>query len=1021
MKRAAPLFAFFALASVAVAQSTSGTITDQNRPGLGRDGATERYDVTRPADWATATGAQRLGPVAPVVHPAGFVNRSISYDAQTGAETIHQTHNSIPQMSDFVPGTGGNGTIPELAEAWGSPSQQNNVTAYPWRTNVRVFFTQGGGSFICSGTLIDARTVITAGHCLHQGGGGAWSTNVSVSAGWDGDDDAFGSANGIQLFSWTAWTSSTDYDWDIGYIRLDRPIGALTGTLGYGYNNANSHFTGNTHHHAAYPGCNSTPGSCIPSFAGCPNQLYYAFGPFDTASTHRLGVNLNNWSMTGGMSGGGEYWINGSGTRIVYGVNSTRQESGCFVVQNGFTRINQTKFDDIQNTVIPGAYGSSLDLIPLDVNSGATAMVGGRLPSFDVLFFNNSSNNPPSDNYTFDVYLSTNTDISTFDTLISSTGYSWNFGPQSSVRVNSNASPPRIPFGTSSGTRWVGVINTTADANGSNDDTDGWDAHQITVIPTPAQLSYDSNIGSPLGAGDDVIINRSLGFTFTWPNGTTSTSIDIDSNGRILPPGSDGSDFTESTAELLSGPTALCPLWDDLTPDGATNTGDIYFRGTGTRAIITWQNVQQFGTDQDFTFQVQLRSDGRIAYIYDSRVDGDAIIGLTGGNGATGSSTNLSGQPATNANTDTLFEQFSTNSDLDGLVVQFNPGPNGDWIVRTSNSTIPLPPPATNEQIGRPCTSSFTITAGVFGTYFGSACMNCWDNNVGTDLGMGDDTIVNTPLGFSFTFPDGTAVTSVDVDSNGRILPPGSDGSDFTPSVAEMLSGPSALYPFHTDLSPNLGGAVRAYQGAGYTTITWWNVPQFGQTNAISVQATLRPDNTVTYSYRNLGNFTPDEVLVGNARGNDQSDPGESDLTALSSSFTNLYEFFDVPGGDLLDLQMTMQADTTPRMGNPWELRLQGVDPNAAVASLLFGFSNPNANLDGLPGLGLDGCMLLCNPAVPAIPMVLGTETASTSIVIDSSTDWIGLTLYAQGAVIAPGTTALGVELSDAQLGIVGY
>ncbi len=1009
------LWAALLLAVPVAAQSTVDAVTsDRHLPATRADGPAGA--LTPPIDWQNYQPVVANGAVG--ASPAGFVNEVVTHDVRTGATTSSAVPASLPGPlpGEETPGSGPIGPVPELVESFGNPTTITTESAWPWRAQVRVFGTFDGSGFICSGTLVDPRTVLVAGHCLHTGAGGVWAQNVVVAPAWDGDSDAYGTANGINFQTYTAWTNNSDLDWDIGWIRLDRPVGTLTGWYGYGYNDTNSFFTGNSFNHAGYPGCSD---GCWPSFAGCPNVLIFGNGAMDFTSTHRLGTNLaTGWNFTPGMSGSSIYRVSGS-SRTCYGAYSTWGWNGCQAVWSEFCRMTQPKYDGL-GTFVDQAYAAALDIAALDTNVAATTvMAGGRIPELNVLFFNNSSANPGTANYGLDVRLSTNDLISTGDTLIGTANYDWNFGPQSNVRVNLGS--PRLPFGTPSGSRWVGILNTTSDANAGNDGTSGWDAHAITVIPTPTQLAFDSFLGAPINAGDDSIITRGLPFTFTWPDGTTSTAIDIDSNGRILPPGSDSSDFTESTGELLSGPTALCPLWDDLTPDGATNTGDIHFRATPSRAIITWSNVQQYNTDQDFTFQVQLRSDGRIAYIYDNRVDADGIVGLTGGNGATGSSTDLTTQPATNANTDTLFQQFTNDNDLAGRVVQFNPGPNGDWITRVTSSSIPLPPEATNLQVGRAATSSFTILPGVFGTYFGNACVNCWEGVVGLDLGMGDDTIANTPLGFTFTFPDGTAVTSVDVDSNGRILPPNSDTSDFTPSVGEMLSGPAALYPLHTDLSPQNGGSVRVYQGPGFTTITWWNVPQFGESNALTFQATLRPDNTVTFSYRDITEFEPKVALVGNARGNGQTDPGESDLTSLSSSFTNYYEFFDVPGGDILDLQMSIQADTTPRMGNPWDLRLEGVSPNATLAALLFGFSNPNLSLDGLPGLGLDGCVLLCNPAVPAIPMILLGEAASVSIGIDSSTDWVGLTLYAQGAVIAPGTTPLGVELSDAQRGVVGY
>src|SRR4029079_6443316 len=44
---------------------------------------------------------------------------------------------------------------------------------YPYRTTGRLFFTiPGQGNFVCSASAIQARIVLTAGHCVHSGANG---------------------------------------------------------------------------------------------------------------------------------------------------------------------------------------------------------------------------------------------------------------------------------------------------------------------------------------------------------------------------------------------------------------------------------------------------------------------------------------------------------------------------------------------------------------------------------------------------------------------------------------------------------------------------------------------------------------------------------------------------------------------------------------------------------------------------------------------------------------------------------
>ena len=99
------------------------------------------------------------------------------------------------------------------------------------------------------------------------------------------------------------------------------------------------------------------------------------------------------------------------------------------------------------------------------------------------------------------------------------------------------------------------------------------------------------------------------------PDGTVTSRVDVDSNGRIqLPPGT--TDYSESVSELLANPASICPFWDDLTFDGAAD--DLYFNALPGVALITWESVRRFDTTELFTF-VKMRNSSatRMSYPYD--------------------------------------------------------------------------------------------------------------------------------------------------------------------------------------------------------------------------------------------------------------------------------------------------------------------------------------------------------------------------------------------------------------------
>lgn len=127
---------------------------------------------------------------------------------------------------------------------------------YPNAAIGRLDFRQGGTSYWCTGTLIDADTVLTAGHCVHDGLGGddGWSTAVRFIPGAEGNRAPFGSCGSRELLALPGWVGSGSEYQDLGLVQLDCRIGEVTGWYGFrsapgrrGLRNVVSHLRG-------YPG-----------------------------------------------------------------------------------------------------------------------------------------------------------------------------------------------------------------------------------------------------------------------------------------------------------------------------------------------------------------------------------------------------------------------------------------------------------------------------------------------------------------------------------------------------------------------------------------------------------------------------------------------------------------------------------------------------------------------------------------------------------------------------------------------
>jgi glutamyl endopeptidase len=123
------------------------------------------------------------------------------------------------------------------------------TTSFPYRAIAQISFTSGGSTYGCTGWLINANTVATAGHCVYDNG--AWSTNVVVYPGRNGSSMPYGSCGYSRLYSVTGWTSSRNPEYDYGVIKLNCSIGNTTGWFGYRWQSAS--LTGQPTYLAGYP------------------------------------------------------------------------------------------------------------------------------------------------------------------------------------------------------------------------------------------------------------------------------------------------------------------------------------------------------------------------------------------------------------------------------------------------------------------------------------------------------------------------------------------------------------------------------------------------------------------------------------------------------------------------------------------------------------------------------------------------------------------------------------------------
>jgi V8-like Glu-specific endopeptidase len=179
-------------------------------------------------------------------------------------------------------------------------TEVTNTQDAPYRTHGKVFFSSGGGDYVCSGTVVTSTSeslIATAGHCVHELSSG-FSTNFEFVPGYRNGNAPFGEWAATELFTPGGWANSENFDFDAAMATLETHSGTTI---------------------------QDTVGSRGITFNQDALQLFDAFGypagpPFDGSKLYRCdsgigyrdGFNATapiaiGCDMTGGSSGGG--WV----------------------------------------------------------------------------------------------------------------------------------------------------------------------------------------------------------------------------------------------------------------------------------------------------------------------------------------------------------------------------------------------------------------------------------------------------------------------------------------------------------------------------------------------------------------------------------------------------------------------------------------------------------------------------------------------------------------------------------------
>ena len=203
---------------------------------------------------APGAGAAAADPAAPVRNdgrPIAVANAAASSKfspsfAGTGVS-------SAPESSSVEPSLPYGAVAPEYIIGADNRVQVNPTTTYPARATVFIYWTTPGSWHSCTGFLINANTVATAGHCVSPGNG-TWypQQNYTVYAGKNGNTNPYGSCTVKWMGTTVGWKNSGDWNYDYAALKLNCTVGNTVGWYGYFWQSAS--LTGSAAYTRGYPG-----------------------------------------------------------------------------------------------------------------------------------------------------------------------------------------------------------------------------------------------------------------------------------------------------------------------------------------------------------------------------------------------------------------------------------------------------------------------------------------------------------------------------------------------------------------------------------------------------------------------------------------------------------------------------------------------------------------------------------------------------------------------------------------------
>ncbi|MCR6106006.1 hypothetical protein HXA34_06905 [Salipaludibacillus agaradhaerens] len=259
------------------------------------------------------------------------MKNAIPADMDTMLDKKETSETPIPQLENHQIGE-------NLSHPF--PPEANDLSPYAVvpSTSGKVFFTKSDGkNYVCSGSAINndyKNLVMTAAHCVHEGPGGGWHSNIRFAPAYYEGVSHYGLWEWRTVRTFNGWINNRNYDYDQAFFTVfPRDNRNLINTVG---GNGLSYNYGQAQQNVRISG--------YPAEAPYDGELPYScYG-----DTHKRLTNNDaymNCNMTGGASGGP--WFRemiSENLGYVFAVTSRRSTSG---VQRLYARPNTQAVKDM--------------------------------------------------------------------------------------------------------------------------------------------------------------------------------------------------------------------------------------------------------------------------------------------------------------------------------------------------------------------------------------------------------------------------------------------------------------------------------------------------------------------------------------------------------------------------------------------------------------------------------------------------------------------------------------------------